>query len=146
MSTPIYKPKFFSVKELVTPEIYRDFGEDAIIGLDPYLLLALDTIRVKLGRAIVINTWHLEKVVSHRYRGLRPPNTQVGAPNSMHKMGKAFDFDVKGMTTQKVREWIIANRNEIPELKAITRMESNVSWVHIDSKFTGSKEIVLFKP
>jgi hypothetical protein len=54
---------------------------------------------------------------------------------SAHMFGKAFDFDVSGMTSVEVREWINSNAELFP---CKIRLERNmkgqpISWVHLDT-------------
>ena len=57
----------------------------------------------------------------------------------------AFDFDVKGLDADVVRELIIQHENDLLLIK-IQRMESKVSWIHIDIAPvpSGKKRIYLF--
>ena len=48
---------------------------------------------------------------------------------SAHLLGKAVDFDVKDMTAQEVRDWIVENSDLFPFK---IRLEDKVSWVHLD--------------
>ena len=48
---------------------------------------------------------------------------------SGHPLGKAWDFTVKGMTAQEVRDWLKTNQILLPYP---IRVESDVTWVHID--------------
>jgi len=63
----------------------------------------------------------------------------------MHRIFKAVDFDVEGMTAEEVRGVIRMNQVELMKL-GLRRMESGVSWVHIDTKETGLSTIKEFKP
>jgi len=63
----------------------------------------------------------------------------------MHRLGKAVDFDVKGMSAEQVRGVIRMNQVELMRL-GLTRIESGVNWVHIDLKETGLNHIYEFKP
>lgn len=47
--------KYFKVKELVSSDIYKQYGEDAINFLDPKALEALDNVREILGVPLVCN-------------------------------------------------------------------------------------------
>jgi hypothetical protein len=138
--------KYFLLAELVPPEVYYKFGEKAKEFLDPALIHILYKIREMIGRPMTINTWHQDindwsnvegwDIQKHRFRfrGLRPPECNVGAAYSQHRFGRAADFDVKGWTADETREWIKANAEQLFEESYITgiTLEEGVSWVHLD--------------
>lgn len=93
---------------------------------------------------IVINDWFTGG--QFKYRGYREPECKIGASYSEHKFGNAVDFDVyrkdKRLNPEDVRHMILGHRDQF---LYITRMETDVNWVHIDCKATGMKDIYLFK-
>jgi uncharacterized protein YcbK (DUF882 family) len=86
-------------------------------------------VREFFGKPVTVNNWKWGG--SFQYRGYRPPHCMVGAAQSYHKRGMAFDFDVKGLTADVVRGFIKEHQDD-PLLHLIMRMESEVSWCHID--------------
>jgi len=138
----MYKCTHFKLQELFPPEMMGMADGELWSMLDSNLLKVIDRLRDDLGKSISINTWSYGGKFS--LRGFRPANSKVGAAKSPHKRGKGLDFDVKGMTAQEVRDYIIANQAKYPEIK---RMEDKVNWVHIDTiPVVGAKKIVLFNP
>lgn len=126
--------KFFDIQELVCKHIYDKYGQMAWDFLDNDLLEVLVFIREGLGKAIFVNSWSIGGTASQR--GLRCQHCEMVKSKaatkpymSAHCFGKAVDFDVKGMTAQDVRDWIIANASKLPHP---IRLEDGVSWVHID--------------
>jgi hypothetical protein len=61
---------------------------------------------------------------------------------SPHFTGQATDYDVKGMTAQEVRQWLLKHQDEIPYP---IRLEKGVLWVHQDSRDAGEK-VTLVNP
>jgi hypothetical protein len=55
---------------------------------------------------------------------------------SAHSTAQATDYDVKGMTSEEVRQWLIQHQDEIPYP---IRLEKGVGWVHQDSRDAGEK-------
>lgn len=133
--------KHFVIKEFVPPEVWNAEGENAIARIDPLILLTAEQVREFFDAPVTINNWSLGGQL--RYRGYRPASCTVGAKKSMHREGKAIDFDIKGLTAQQGRKRILDNQNSFPHIR---RMERGVSWVHVDIKDTGKDEIVLFNP
>ena len=126
----MYKCKYFKAYELVPEKLYKLRGEKALELLDRELLVALDYVREKLGK-VTVNTWNSGGVF--QYRGIRTPECPEYSITSQHPYGKAVDFDVEGMTSSEVNQWLIDNRNE-PQLQAISFIEMGMNWTHIDTR------------
>lgn len=119
----------FSIQELIDQDTFGTHGEESWNLLHPDAITMLDGIREFFNLPITVNNWKWGG--QFQYRGYRPPHCQIGAQGSYHKRGMAFDFDVKGMTAEEVRQKIVANQNN-DLLRLIQRMEANVNWVHVD--------------
>ncbi len=134
--------KYFDVRELVGEEVYQAHSDRAWQFLDTNLLHCLLLIREGIGKPITVNTWMNGGSLSQR--GLRSNVQSIvkdrTAKNklylSAHCMGKAVDFDVKGMTADEVRTWIIWNNPQFPcpiRLEQIdTKTGRSITWVHLD--------------
>lgn len=128
---------YFDVKELVDKTVYNKYGESSWKFLDDMALECLLIIREELGKPITVNNWHVGGRFSQR--GLRHNMSSIVKNKtslylSAHIFGKAFDFDVKGMTSVEVRDWIVDNADKFP---CKIRLERNmggkpISWVHLD--------------
>lgn len=138
--------KYFTVDELVDKLTVQKYGQRAWRFMDYRLLYSLLLIRHNLDKPIIVNTSRLQQ------RGLRTilqPMVQDHASKgnlylSPHLMGKAVDFDVKGMTAEEVRAWIVENERIFPFK---IRLEDNVSWVHLDVVYEEHNDKVhLFTP
>ena len=53
----MYKCQYFTIKELVSPIVYKQWGEKAWMFFDPYLLEDLDYGRSTYKSPIIINNW-----------------------------------------------------------------------------------------
>mgnify|MGYP002335789283 CR=1 FL=1 len=137
----MYTPKYFRLEELVPPDVF-ELGEQAWQFFNPTALKALDNLRIYFDKPITVNNWHVGG--QFKYRGFRPQECGVGAPNGEHYKGNAFDCDIKGMTAEEARQEILANQ-EHELLKDIMRMEDGVNWLHFDCKPV-EKRIKVFKP
>lgn len=152
------KCKYFTIQELVSPEIYKEFGDNAWSLIDDQMMDALDSTREhftkKYGPSakMIINNWHKSnpKFKPFRYRGLRPENCKEGAPQSQHKKRplNAIDFDIIGLTDDQVKDEIMANEAKFYSM-GWRRMESRefaTGWTHLDRKKTRLKFILVFNP
>ena len=124
-------------------ETYELLGDNAINLFNEGLLKDLDNLREYFNKKMTINNWYWGGVLSQR--GFRSLKSETGGLGSQHRQGNAIDFDVEGFTAEQVRKYIIENKHLYP---SISRMESNVGWVHCDAKplDKNQKRIYLFAP
>ena len=132
--------KYFEVKEFVSPDVYRKHGEMSIKFICPMLLETISIIREKIGKPITINNWHVGGGFTQR--GLRENISDIVSKKtkrdklylSAHTMGKAFDFDVKGMKADDVRKWILDNQKSLPhKIRLEHKMNGKpITWIHVD--------------
>ena len=138
----IYKEikKYFKIQEFVSKRVYKKYGEGAWQFICPRLLHTLLIIREGLGKPITINNWHNGGKFSQR--GLRSNMGTIFYSKfkkgrmylSAHIMGRAVDFDVKGMTAPEVRDWLEGFEKELPyKIRLENKMKGKqISWVHLD--------------
>jgi hypothetical protein len=134
-----YIPKHFKAYELVDRKTYNKWGERSFMFFDPRLLYTLDQIREHFGKPVTVNTW--KQGGKFQWRGLRNPACPEYSVYSMHTLGRAVDFTVKGISASKVRQEILKHADKF---EFITRIEDGVSWVHMDLANVDGR-IVLFK-
>lgn len=131
-----YVPEWFRLEEVVCPHVFNKFGYFAWSFFDDRSLRTMNMIRQKVGKTITINTWIYGGEFSQR--GLRCIQCSLvkTATNegrvycSPHIRGCAFDFDIKGLTAEESRQWIIKNKELWPWP---IRLEKDVNWVHLDT-------------
>lgn len=143
--------QYFDIQELVCPHVYERFGESAWTFFDERMLDTLYVIRTKLNKPIYVNNWAIGGNLSQR--GLRCNCCNLVKEKTMlekvylsaHIFGKGIDFNVSGMTSDEVYEWVDKNQILLPHK---IRMEQNTDgWTHIDTMsygMSGSK-ITYFK-
>tara|TARA_R110001592_G_C13122204_1_gene745879 strand:+ start:295 stop:750 length:456 start_codon:yes stop_codon:yes gene_type:complete len=135
---------YFIIQEFVDPLVYGKYGEAAWKFIDEKLLDCLLIIREELKSPISINNWNYGGKFTQR--GLRHNMSPIVSSKdklylSAHLFGKAIDFDVSGMTSIEVREWISKNAEKFP---CKIRLERNlygkpINWVHLDIMSDDSK-------
>lgn len=151
----IYKEikKYFKIQEFVSPKVYKKYGEGAWQFICPRLLHTLLIIREGLGKPMTINNWHVGGKFSQR--GLRSNMGSIFMSKfkkgsmylSAHVMGRAVDFDVKGMTAPEVRDWLEGIEKELPyKIRLENKMKGKqISWVHLDMFYrTASPKVYRF--
>ena len=135
---------YFDIEELVDRTVFDKYGEKAWKFIDEDILECLFVVREGLDKPMTINNWKWGKKFSQR--GLRHNMSPMVKKKtrmylSAHMFGKAFDFDVEGMTAVEVRKWIVANADKFP---VKIRLERNmngspINWVHMDTMSDDSK-------
>jgi hypothetical protein len=136
-----YTPHHFRASELVDPTTYAMHGDSSLYIFDPRILQAADKIREFFDAPVTCNNWMSGG--EYQFRGYRPPECLVGAKNSEHKHGRALDLSIKGVSAKMARLAIVQHSDIF--LPFIKRMESGVSWLHIDcSPNCNQRKITLF--
>ncbi len=121
---------FFTIEELVCPDVYTRFKERSWQFLATDYLHALLIIR----RDIIQSPMSCNGA-GYTQRGLRCNRCELVASKSTpylssHILGRAGDFSVAGMSAEEARKAIKAAANLLP---CNIRLEGDVSWLHIDT-------------
>lgn len=144
--------KYFKAQEVVTPEVYKKYGDNSWKFVDKDIRLFLVAVREFYNKPVKVNNWHLGGNLFQR--GLRPNNCQLVKDKTLkgtlylssHCLGKGIDFEVVGVSSKQVAKDIM-NSSEIFHM--ITRMENpeyTPSWNHVDTIETGKPGITMFNP
>lgn len=136
--------KYFDLKELVPRDVYEEYGEESIKFLDPLMIHALENVREILGVPLVCNNWALGGL--RNYCGYRPKDVNIGAKNSMHKQGRAFDLVSRKMSAKDMRRILEERQYELVYPIRVEKWEGNgeISWLHIDNGDTKGNQIYFF--
>lgn len=141
--------KYFKIQELVDEAVYNKWRSKAWQFIDLSLIESLLIVREGLGKPITINNWSYggrfdERGLRHNVSDMVINKTQPYL--SAHMMGKAVDFDVKGMTAEEVRDWICDNEALFPhKIRLEHKMKDKpITWVHLDV-FDYSKNPHIYK-
>lgn len=135
---------YFDIDELVCEDVYNKFGADAFKFFDPRIIITINTLRDRIGKAIFINDWQAHGKFSER--GLRcnlceTVKSKTELYMSAHCLGKGVDFDIQGLLAEEVRLWITANAKWWPYP---IRLEKGVNWIHIDVMNNTDQKVYLF--
>ena len=143
----MYKCKNFKPYELVPRNFYNQFAEpNMIYGLfDENALKILDLIREWSGGAIIVNNWYSGGTLQER--GFRSKDSTTGAPNSAHKLGKAFDCHSNTKAVLELWDLIEKNSDKLPCKIRIEKTNGGkpISWLHFDTNAAPTqKEMVYY--
>lgn len=139
---------YFDIRELVCKHTYDRFGDNAWQFFRTEILHTILILRRDiLKRGMVCNNWSGSGKYSQR--GLRCNICQIPRERtkagkiylSAHCAGAGFDFTVMGMTAEQARQLIDVNSALLPYP---VRMESGVSWLHIDCYDNGTGSVVSY--
>lgn len=142
--------KYFDTQELVCKHVYDKFGDDALKFFDQRLLETLYVIRTNIDLPIYVNNWAIGGNLSQR--GIRCTVCSLVREKvdlrkvymSTHMQGNGIDFDVKGMTANEVRQWIVKNQILLPYPVRLEDDESAPTWCHLDLRNDGKQGKVIF--
>jgi len=131
---------YFDIRELVDKETFKAHGQKAWQFIDIRLLHTILIIRDELDLPITANDWLWGGRFSQR--GLRTNICNIVKNKtdknklylSAHCLGKALDFDVKGMEAYEVRNWILENEYLFPYKIRLENLKdgTSINWVHLD--------------
>jgi hypothetical protein len=144
---------YFAAHEVVDKQTYNKFRDESWQFFDTETLHTLLVLREGIDKPFDINNWFWGG--SYDERGLRTNLSDIVKGKnrknilylSGHVLGKAFDFKVRGMDSEDVRNWIVAHSDEMP---CKIRLEHHlngkpISWVHFDTKWeTKNPHVYLF--
>ena len=132
--------KHFKLQELVPEEMYLKYGDKCWEFIDSNLIISIDKIKDKFPEGtMTINNWLWGGV--RNQSGIRTPKSKYYSYSSMHSWGKAIDAIFSEYSTEEVRQYILDNPDEFPEIKGI---ELGISWLHCDTR--NREDLISFYP
>lgn len=143
----MYKPKNYTLTELVHPQIIRTIGErNSWRRLDEGCLRDLQTIRdgwfYLHGSGIYVN--RLDKGLDSR--GLRPPNDPDGSFYSTHKQGNTFDLEAVNGKNRELYKFVIKliKQGKLKSLNTLENFEDTLYWVHVAKMNTYKRPLIIY--
>jgi hypothetical protein len=133
--------KDFTLAEFVPPSIYEKYLEKSVWFIDPRIVIMAQFIRDRFGKPITINNYLSGG--NYQYSAFRDTACTIGAVNSQHRHGRAFDFRIKGITPEEVRQDIIKNFPAYRETGLTTIEADTDTWVHVDCRFTNQPTLLI---
>jgi len=137
------KSKHFILQEFVPKELYEKYKDKCWEFLDPDLIKVVDIIKEEFPEGTcTINNWKWGG--DRNWSGIRTPNSPYYSYSSMHSWGKAVDMVFSKYSADEVRRFIIDNPKNYKEFECIKGIETDISWVHIDTRNRETR--ITFKP
>ncbi len=135
--------KDFIIQEFVPKETYSKWGKKSIRFINPKLpVMAQGYKDFYKGKSVTINNWLWGGVFN--YSGYRPPECDIGAPESAHRRGMALDLKIKDVEASQVQEDTKNNENYFMNL-GVTCMELDTdTWTHVGCEWFCFKDDFLF--
>lgn len=127
MNERIKASKNFYQDEFVYPG--GDFSK-----IDPNLIIVAQWLRTQLGKPVTINNYATGG--HYKESGLRDINTTTGAKRSAHKIGKAIDIKVKGMSAREVFSFCLDKQIELYAMgiREIEDTKYTPTWTHLGTR------------
>jgi hypothetical protein len=124
----------FNIKELVDPQIYAKYKEEAWKLLDKRLIQTLDQIKERYHYTMIINDWSWNKSIDpFDQRGYRSPQSTTGKKDGAHYRGMAADIDFydkgKLIPANTIRSLLYKDIKFFPFIRCF---ETGINWVHLD--------------
>jgi len=143
--------KNFYLDEFIDPVTYNKFGYKSQRYIRPELIPIAQLLRDYTKQSVTINNWAAGG--AYKESCLRNFTTSTGASYSAHKFGAAEDLKIGSMDSFEMASIIIDNYDDIFKPLGLKRIEDpeytkgkHRSWLHIDTLWTGSDELVIVKP
>lgn len=144
----MYYPEYFILQELVSPIIYKTYGNFAWNFLNSDMLEDIDTIRKIWKRPLIINNWH--KGGSYKESGLRCNVDSIVKGKtkpylSAHVLGRGFD--IKPLNVFQTEDLYLTIIDEYKQFKTLSRIEdikSAPTWCHVDNLIERNEFIKIF--
>src|SRR4029079_2726514 len=138
--------KHFKIEEFVPKIIFTEFGVNAKWFIRPELITTAEFIREWFDAPMIINNWKTGG--DFQFRGFRPCSYSGGGALSQHRLGCAIDYNIKGLTPQRVFKEIMDHQNQF-RIGGVTTMEDVIytkTWTHNDIRNTGLTKLLIVKP
>lgn len=129
--------KNFILQEFVSRNIYQQFGNRAVQFLDLRTVKLAQFYVDYFGHPMTVNNWNVGGQFNER--GFRDPMVaKIGAPRSMHKLGKAFDGNMTEITPEEMYEEILKNQQVFYDagLRCLEDIAFTKTWLHSDTRET----------
>jgi len=135
------KSKYFKIYELVPKKLYTKYGEKAWRYISRGLIHDLDHLKEVFNNgSMTINNYHWNG--DREWSGIRTHESPWYNYGSQHSYANAVDIVFSKYSAEEVRQYILSHQDEFIW---ITRLEENVSWVHMDCANTEYEHITTFK-
>lgn len=134
----MYKCTYYTIKELVSPVVYNQWGDRAWMFFDEDVLRDLDTIRETYRSEIIINNW--ARGGNLKQCGLRSNMDEMVKNKktlylSAHCLAKGFDLHCKYGHNQKLWQHVynlILNK-KLKKFKRLENLKATPTWTHCDT-------------
>lgn len=135
--------KNFKDVEFIPKNMYAERGQRSIRCMDRNIILCAQFIRDRFGRGMHINNYCYGG--NREWSGIRTPESPYYSKWSMHTWGKAFDFIFSRDHSQDLADEVredIRNNYELYRQFGVGGIETNISWIHIDTRFNPNNKVI----
>lgn len=131
--------RYFCLDEFVPKDIYEHNSEFQVkLLIDWRLYQIADQLRLRFG-PLTINNWYTGG--DRQWSGFRTVTSPYFKQFSQHSYGRAMDLVSSKYTGEEMRDEIRKHYN-VYKFLGVTRVEKDVSWLHVDLGYTGLDTLV----
>ena len=124
--------KYFKIEELVSPQVYKQFGDFSITLIDKRMLDLLDILRDYFGKLVINDwAWNDNSLTNFRYSGLRTMQDEYYKIGSQHSYGRAMDIKTDAIPSLQLQKIIIAQKEYFIKSGLIGIEKNTNGWTHI---------------
>ena len=127
------KSRYFKIEELMPPDVFKRYGEQCWMFLNPLLILSIDALRELYNDTITVNDYLWGG--NYTESGFRPSWSKTGGWLSQHRLGNAIDAKGRNKSKEeadRLRTLILSNRDKLPHITAIEDGRIATTWAHLD--------------
>ena len=135
--------KNFYLSEFIHPSFLEVTGINPLWFIDPRAFSMAQALRDRFNKPVIINDW--VRGGNYSLSGLRPFLSEIGAPLSQHKYGRAIDPKVLGIDALEVQLEIRRNWKFYQGAGLTTIEDSTPTWTHMDCRNTGSPSLFIIQ-
>ena len=137
----MYIPTHFTLAELMPKKYLHVVSSERLWAMfDPKLLSSLDILRDYTNKSIYINYGSMQ------CRGYRDCDVcgGVGGALSAHRLGRAVDLNIEGMSSEEVFHMLLKKQHLFPGIRRMEDISKTPTWTHIDTIETKQASILVF--
>lgn len=124
--------KYFFIEELVSPQVYKQFGDFSVTLIDKRMLDLLDIFRDYFGK-LTINDWlwNDNNLTNFRYSGLRTMQDEYYKIGSQHSYGRAMDIKTDSIPSLQLQKIIITQKEYFMKAGLNGIEDATEGWTHV---------------
>lgn len=135
---PLHESLYFDTREFIDERTWNILGIKSAWMIDPKIVAVCDLLRELTGLPVKVNNWHYYKPGQQKYvaSGLRAKWERTGAELSQHRLGRAADVKIVGMSPTQIFNLIMVHSEAFAAvgLSTMEDLRDTKTWNHLDCR------------